>query len=367
MAKKLQLTPEGWLLLISLLEAAGYASRGQENSDLIVRKKLKEDFFHILYPKAALFEDLDDEGKEGRSIALDSIAAKIQRLRPNHPRGAVGDTTLRILSRLSGLNDPQIHRNEITKPFFSEILDPETGRIDYLRFFRRLTIPGWKAGATYDQVVSDGGLILKDECQPSVGAPPVLDLQVLLASSRGKTPLAFHQVSEAVPVSGGQVLMVRATISRPAYLYAFWVRPDGEVQPIYPWVPGKWNLMAVSKELALSSLELPRKDAAGEFDSWKIGKTPGLETLVVAARSGCMSTHEGLGLREDFQKLKPVHRIKIFPGPHQYTFGGRTAGTRIEFHGGKIVDSVAQRHGEIEKRLAIWFETGACLSFLNAG
>jgi serine/threonine protein kinase len=91
--------------------------------------------------------------------------------------------------------------------------------------------------------------------------------------------LRLHQPG-AVPVRPGDEVRVEAGVSRPAYLYLFWIGSDGKVAPLYPWKDRDWTRRP-DREDKVEGIELPEVVT----DTWELGPSaPGLETLVLLAR-----------------------------------------------------------------------------------
>jgi hypothetical protein len=84
--------------------------------------------------------------------------------------------------------------------------------------------------------------------------------------------------NRAMPVRTGDRFYIEAEAETAAYLYLFWIHPSGDVEPVYPWEPGKWGSRPRS-ETPVSRLRLP---AEGGFEVDDDAR--GLETLVLLAR-----------------------------------------------------------------------------------
>jgi|ERR1039458_4207060 hypothetical protein len=138
-SKKQRLTESGWNFLVELLEIAGYGAR-RPDGNLIVRSRLKEHFFEALERDAPKTKDIEVEVLSRREDSYVNLAARIHRLRPGHPQEAVSDSTLRVLASLDGLNDPALFEMPLARPYFQQIIDPATYRVDLLRFSRRLMV-----------------------------------------------------------------------------------------------------------------------------------------------------------------------------------------------------------------------------------
>jgi hypothetical protein len=85
----------------------------------------------------------------------------------------------------------------------------------------------------------------------------------------------------ALPFINGDQYRVEAKIDPPAYLYLFLIDSDGDVNPMYPWVPQeRWGSRPAVEEKQ-SGLELPRSAGMG----YKInGKGSGMWTFLLLAR-----------------------------------------------------------------------------------
>jgi hypothetical protein len=83
-----------------------------------------------------------------------------------------------------------------------------------------------------------------------------------------------------LPLKAGDRFRIEARLSRPAYVYLFWVGSDAKVAPIYPWKPGHWDTRP-AEERKLAQLGLPAKaDKAWEIPAGR----PGNETLLLLVR-----------------------------------------------------------------------------------
>jgi serine/threonine protein kinase len=89
----------------------------------------------------------------------------------------------------------------------------------------------------------------------------------------------------AMPLRYGDQIRVDVRINRPAYLYLFWITPEGDVTPIYPWTPATpwkaeyWNLRP-KDERPIDVLSLPTEQGKG----WPIDSGQGFETILLLAR-----------------------------------------------------------------------------------
>jgi hypothetical protein len=85
---------------------------------------------------------------------------------------------------------------------------------------------------------------------------------------------------KVLPLKAGDRFHIEARLSRPAYLYLFWIGSDAKVSPIYPWKPGHWDARP-EREEKIARLELPEK----ADEAWEIPTgSPGIETLLLLVR-----------------------------------------------------------------------------------
>jgi Domain of unknown function (DUF4384) len=107
----------------------------------------------------------------------------------------------------------------------------------------------------------------------------VLHLRIDDVADSRRRNLRLDQ-SNVLPLKAGDRFRVEARLSRPAYLYLFWVGSDAKVSPIYPWKPGHWDARP-EREAKIDRLNLPSKaDQAWEIPTG----SPGNETLLLLVR-----------------------------------------------------------------------------------
>ncbi len=126
---------------------------------------------------------------------------------------------------------------------------------------------------------------------PSDGAPLTGSLEVTLSDPRGRPrrprPRIPVQQPGALPARDGDVVHIRARLSRPAHAYVLWVDSSGKVYPCYPWDIGHddrgWKARWVPGG------ELPRDEVLCPDDvqggGLVIDNVAGLETVLLLARS----------------------------------------------------------------------------------
>ena len=86
----------------------------------------------------------------------------------------------------------------------------------------------------------------------------------------------------ALPIKAGDPFHIEARLSRPAYLYLFWIGSDARVSPMYPWKPGHWDARP-EREEKRDRLDLP----AQADQAWTVpAGSPGIDVLLLLAREG---------------------------------------------------------------------------------
>lgn len=96
-----------------------------------------------------------------------------------------------------------------------------------------------------------------------------------------------------LPLQAGDRFRIEARLSRPAFLYLFWIGSDGKVGAIYPWTEGKWE-QRPAREQKVKPVVLPAKTD----QAWEVpAGSPGIETLVLLAREQTVLS------QKDAQKL----------------------------------------------------------------
>ncbi len=83
---------------------------------------------------------------------------------------------------------------------------------------------------------------------------------------------------DALPVKNGDSIKIQVEVKPAAYLYVFWVDPDGETFPIYPW-NGGWGTRP-AKETPVSALNIPD---TGDYTIDPKKPTVGVTTMVAFA------------------------------------------------------------------------------------
>jgi hypothetical protein len=107
----------------------------------------------------------------------------------------------------------------------------------------------------------------------------VLHLRIGDSVNPGRRNLRLDRPG-VLPLKAGDRFHIQARVSRPAYLYLFWIGSDAKVAPIYPWKPGHWDARP-EREKKFDRLDLP----AEASQAWEIPTgNPGIETLLLLVR-----------------------------------------------------------------------------------
>jgi serine/threonine protein kinase len=108
-----------------------------------------------------------------------------------------------------------------------------------------------------------------------------------------------------LPLVNGDQYRVEAKVSPSAYLYVLLIDSDGDINPVYPWEPGKWGTRPAVEE-KLSELELPRSSVTKRYSV--NGKGSGMWTLLLLARDEPwgLSDEEIRGLFAGLAPQRPV-------------------------------------------------------------
>jgi hypothetical protein len=83
----------------------------------------------------------------------------------------------------------------------------------------------------------------------------------------------------ALPIKTGDHFKVSVQVDSPAYLYVFWIEPDGEATPLYSWNPARWGGRPVT-EKPVAHLSLPD---GGDFTPDPKRPLVGVTTIVAFA------------------------------------------------------------------------------------
>jgi hypothetical protein len=104
----------------------------------------------------------------------------------------------------------------------------------------------------------------------------------VLAWTRADGTLRQTRLTEegSLPLKNGDQYRVEAAVRVPAYLYLFLIDTEGEANPLYPWVPGKWGTRPANEEKQ-TRLDLPVRSDKGYTIN---GRGSGMWTLLLLAR-----------------------------------------------------------------------------------
>lgn len=111
---------------------------------------------------------------------------------------------------------------------------------------------------------------------------------------------------DALPLAVGDRFNVSATIDPPAYLYVFWIEPDGEASPLYPWDPKVGWGSRPGSEKPVGQVWLPE---GGDFQPDPKKPLTGVTTLVAFAHPQRLRLSEE-EIRSWFEMLPPLERAK---------------------------------------------------------
>jgi serine/threonine protein kinase len=196
----------------------------------------------------------------------------------------------------------------------------------------------------------------------NLGGPQTADLNVIVGDESKSQP--FDQPG-ALPLRTGQQLRIEATTSRPSYLYLVWIDTQGIAQPVYPWKPGHWEVLA-APEKATNRLKFP-PDAGGSEWGYTVQGGAGMETLVLLARDTPLPP--GIVLKDLFADLpaQPIQNGQLLV----WLENGERAdnGTRsLDFEKVKPLNSQSVKLKQIlEQRLKSHFPLFRAVSLANRG
>jgi serine/threonine-protein kinase len=133
------------------------------------------------------------------------------------------------------------------------------------------------------------------------------DLHVKIWSKDGKNLWPVDSVTQPVlPVKNGELMRIQVSLTRPAHMYLFWIRPSGEVEALHPWpagaegVPMPPPLQDVSNKVTSPPLDMAPQKVGG----WEMNGRSGLETVLLLARDAPIS--ETLRLEAILRSLGPA-------------------------------------------------------------
>lgn len=191
----------------------------------------------------------------------------------------------------------------------------------------------------------------------------------ILVAAPGTTSKAEFQPIEAkktLPVHPLQRVHIRITPFRPACIYVLWVRPDGSLEPLFPWTAAGIDHQ---QNIKRTELRLPPDE------SWNFEEKRGLETLVVFTRNEPLDK-QALSAIAARRGWKPIGIHEPVPGPFvdnlsELATGASSAAVRLNRSNPlPITDPsglVLKRHMAIAARLSDYLDGGVCVSFGNDG
>lgn len=227
-------------------------------------------------------------------------------------------------------------------------------------------------GGDVEPAPSDGSLPAVASAKTVNDEPPasVADSDASLVPLSAELNLRIHSPQDptrqgllltdprALPLRPGDGVRVEAHLNRPSYLYVAWIGVEGELSPVYPWLPGDWEAERDS-EAPIRSLVLPEPTDKDAY--WPLDAAAGMETVLLLARDEPLSA--------DFD-LKSL--LGEFP-PQPLEAGGRrllwlhepASQTRLPDFSARIeVENPAlQRLRTIESNLSAEFQLIEAVSF----
>jgi hypothetical protein len=106
-----------------------------------------------------------------------------------------------------------------------------------------------------------------------------VDVTIWTKSGAGARRMHLNEVG-ALPLLPNDQYRVEVKVSPAAYVYLFLIDDEGEANPMYPWVPGKWGTRPAQEE-KIPDLSLPRNLKTGYTVP---GGTSGMWTMLLLAR-----------------------------------------------------------------------------------
>lgn len=243
-----------------------------------------------------------DDARLGLPSGLGNLISRLMaKRREDRPPGATA-----VLAELDAIEAGNAASVRLDRPAPAPpVLTPSASTVRPRRSRRK-----WAAGGAVAGLVLFAVLLVK--LLPSSGpkttdsgpSPPV--------EYRGGVNVEFYRKSwltvthpEALPLKAGDHFVVYADIEPPAYLYVFWIDPDGAVAPIYPWHPDeRWGGRPAS-ERPVTRIRIPE---TGDLEPEK-NPPDGVTTIVAFAspkRLACSDDE----IRGWFNKLPRVAREK---------------------------------------------------------
>lgn len=163
---------------------------------------------------------------------------------------------------------------------------------------------------------------------------------------------------DLLPVKSRQMLRIYIKSNRPAFLYVFWISPNGTVKFVFPG-----DDEAPEQERAFLALPSATK---GDVKAWKFDNTPGLETLVVLAREKPMSLIERNKMRTQMRLEEKLPNVaKIEPEPYPFDLADFIRSRGIDCREVTFSNPVLPRHQAVASQFGGVYDAGRCLSFLH--
>jgi serine/threonine protein kinase len=169
----------------------------------------------------------------------------------------------------------------------------------------------------------------------------------------------------AAPLRANDQIRVHAELNKPAYLYLLWIDSRGQVQPVFPWTPGRWETLA-GKETPILRVNLPPEVDRG----WPLAGPAGMETLMLLARETPIPPT--LDLKSSLadlprQTMQDAQAIVWFSDGNPVTVAmNKTRGPQF-FDPQQIQDPVLITQRHIQERLGRYFPVIRAVSVASQG
>jgi serine/threonine protein kinase len=207
-----------------------------------------------------------------------------------------------------------------------------------------------------------------EECMSTASAPQQLEgtVDVLVWNPDDETRRGIRlRELGALPLRSGDQIRLTAHVNSPAYLYIIWIDSEGEVLPVHPWTPGRWDELRELEKPA-RRLSLPHEVGRG----WPMGGPPGMETIVLLARETPLPDHLNLLSEVTAGTPLPVQdprTIVEFVNGEMVTAEQNPNRAPLFFDPQTIEDPVIQAHQHIAEELGPHFSFIRSVSFANRG
>lgn len=167
----------------------------------------------------------------------------------------------------------------------------------------------------------------------------------------------------------GDAVQVFAELNMSAYVYLVWITSEGDVRPVYPWTPGRWD-ETPTRQKRVRYLERPEYDAKlTRCLAWRVQPPAGIETVVLLARRRPFS--RDFDLRERLAEL-PKRTIQVEPSAlkpfecHDYECMASSSRFPIGFGKAVVIDDpIHQTHALLRDRLGRYCSLIKAMDFVT--